>query len=261
MIIAVFCVILPRMLTKTQAIVLHAFKYGESRLIVDLFTRQAGRLSFIVSLPKSAKATSKKQFFQPLTILELEFDLRPKAQLQKMGDVHLSYPYSSIPFEPSKISISLFLAEFLYHALKGEQQNPNLYDYIRYSLEWLDNSTSSYANFHLVFLMHMSKFLGFYPNLEEREERKEAGGEDAFFDLREGRFCLDAPLHRDFLAANEASKIALLMRMTYPTMHLFRMSHTDRQRLLEVALLYYRLHLPDFPELKSVAVLQELYQS
>ena len=75
------------MLTKTQAIVLHAFKYGESRLIVDAFTRQAGRVSFIVTMPRSAKGRAKKQFFQPLSMLELESDLRPKVQLQKMSDV------------------------------------------------------------------------------------------------------------------------------------------------------------------------------
>ena len=149
------------MLTKTQAIVLHAFKYGESRLIIDVFTRQAGRLSFIATMPKTQKGRLKKQFFQPLSLLEMEFDLRPRVQLQKMGNVQLAYVYSSVPFDSSTLSISLFMAEFLYHALKGEQQNEPLFDYVRYSLEWLDACQSSVANFHLVFLMHLSRFLGF----------------------------------------------------------------------------------------------------
>ena len=63
-----------RMLTKTQAIVLHSLKYGETRLIVDMFTRSYGRLSFIVNIPKSSKAKVKKQLFQPLTLLEIEVD-------------------------------------------------------------------------------------------------------------------------------------------------------------------------------------------
>lgn len=240
------------MLTKTQAIVLHAFKYGESRLIVDAFTRQAGRVSFIVTMPRSAKGRAKKQFFQPLSMLELESDLRPKVQLQKMSDVQMVYAYVSLPFEASKLSISLFIAEFLYHALKGEQKNEPLFDYVRYSLEWLDSCQSSVANFHLVFLMHLSRFLGFYPNLE--------GWKDGCcFDLRAGVFCQDAPLHRDILQPEDAERMEVLMRMDYPTMHLFRMSHHDRQRLLETAIRYYRLHLPDFPELKSLAVLQEVY--
>jgi DNA repair protein RecO (recombination protein O) len=241
------------MLTKTQAIVLHAFKYGESRLIVDVFTRQAGRLSFIVTMPKSPRGRMKKQFFQPLTLLDMEFDLRPKMQLQKMGNVQLVYAYSSVPFEPSKLSISLFVAEFLYHALKGEQQNEPLFDYVRFSMEWLDGCQASVANFHLVFLMRLSRFLGFYPNLEGWKE-------GCYFDLRAGVFCQDVPLHRDFLQPEDARRMEVLMRMDYPTMHLFRMSHLDRQRLLDTAINYYRLHLPDFPELKSLAVLQEIYK-
>ena len=241
------------MLTKTQAIVLHSLRYGETRLIVDMFTRSQGRQSFIVSIPKSVKGKIKKQLFQPLTLLEIESDLRPKLQLQKLSDVRLASPFSSIPFDPNKLSISLFIAEFLYYALRSEQHNEPLFDYIVNSIQWLDAQTDRFANFHLVFLMRLSRFLGFYPNLEHYQSGD-------YFDLRESIFLSAPPVHRDFLHPQEAEKIQLMMRMDFPTMHLFRMSHQERNRLLEVSLIYYRLHLPDFPELKSVSVLQELYQ-
>jgi DNA repair protein RecO (recombination protein O) len=248
-----FIVSLQRMLTKTQAIVLHSLKYGETRLIVDMFTRSQGRQSFIVSIPKSVKGKIKKQLFQPLTLLEIESDLRPKLQLQKLSDVRLASPFSSIPFDPNKLSISLFIAEFLYYALRSEQHNEPLFDYIVNSIQWLDAQTDRFANFHLVFLMRLSRFLGFYPNLDHYQTGD-------YFDLRESVFLSTPPVHRDFLHPQEAEKIQLMMRMDFPTMHLFRMSHQERNRLLEVSLIYYRLHLPDFPELKSVSVLQELYQ-
>ena len=82
---------------------------------------------------------------------------------------------------------------------------------------------------------------------------------DCFFDLRESIFLPHAPLHRDYLLPDEAGKLQLMMRMDFPTMHLFRMNRQERQRLLDVALTYYRLHLPDFPELRSLQVLQEVY--
>ena len=241
------------MLTKTQAIVLHSLKYGETRLIVDMFTRSQGRQSFIVSIPKSVKGKIKKQLFQPLTLLEIESDLRPKLQLQKLSDVRLASPFSSIPFDPNKLSISLFIAEFLYYALRSEQHNEPLFDYIVNSIQWLDAQTDRFANFHLVFLMRLSRFLGFYPNLDHYQTGD-------YFDLRESVFLSTPPVHRDFLHPQEAEKIQLMMRMDFPTMHLFRMSHQERNRLLEVSLIYYRLHIPDFQELKSVSVLQELYQ-
>ena len=241
------------MLTKTQAIVLHSIKYGETRLIVDMFTRSHGRLSFIVNIPKSAKAKVKKQLFQPLTLLEIEADIRQKVQLLKLKDMRLAVPFLSIPFHPHKLAISLFMAEFLYYALRSEQRNELLYDYLENSFLWLDGQDGHFANFHLVFLMRLSRFLGFYPNLDDY-----VAGD--YFDLRESVFLSLPPVHHDFLYPEEAGKVQLMMRMDYPTMHLFRLSHQERNRLLEVSLTYYRLHLPDFPEMKSVSVLQELYQ-
>ena len=241
------------MLTKTQAIVLHSLKYGELRLIVDMFTRTFGRQSFIVSIPKTSKGKIKKQFFQPLTLLEIETDIRPKLQLQKLNDVRLLTPFASIPFEPDKLAISLFVAEFLYYALRSEQRNELLYDYLEYSIMWLDGQQANFVNFHIVFLLRLTRFLGFYPNLDDYEDGD-------YFDLRESEFMRNPPVHRDFLHPEEAQKVQLMMRMDFPTMHLFRMSHNDRNRLLEISIKYYRLHLPDFPEMKSIEVLQALYQ-
>ena len=242
------------MLIKTKAIVLHSFKFGESRMIVDMFTCEAGRLSFAVPIPKTSKGRLKKQYFQPMTLLEVECDIRQRVQLQKLKDARLLTTYATIPFSPEKLAISLFIAEFLYHALRSEQQNKPLFAYVCDSMQWLDVATTGYANFHLTFLMRLSRFLGFYPNLEDSGEY---GG--LLFDLREARFCSMTPLHRDFLDSDEARMIHLLMRMDFPTMHIFRLSHQERNRIVEVLLQYYRLHIPQFPELKSLAVLQELW--
>jgi DNA repair protein RecO (recombination protein O) len=238
-------------LVKTEGIVLHSLKYGEQRVIVDIFTREQGRLSFIVPVPRSERSKIKKQYLQPLTLLQLECDVRPQQQLQKLRDASLLQPLPSLLSDPKKLTICLFVSEFLYHALKGEQQNTPLFDYVRSSIEWLDGCQDNFANFHLVFLMRTARFLGFFPNLEE---------EGDYFDLRGATFCSAPPLHRDFLLPQEAGRIRLLMRMDYPTMHLFRLSRLERGRILEILLLYYRLHLPAFPELRSVAVLQELYR-
>lgn len=267
------------MLSKTEAIVLHSIKYGEAKMIVDMFTRQHGRLSFMVSLPKTTRGKLKKQYFQPLTLLSIECDIRPQQQLQKLSDASLLFPLSTLLYDPTKLSISLFLSEFLYHALKSEQHNEPLFDYIISSIQWLDSCESNYANFHLVFLMHLSRFLGFYPNLEEsgergiergerreeREEKKAGNGErkaeshELYFDLRAACFCTFVPLHRDYLMPQEASMVKLMMRMDYPTMHLFRLNRQQRNRCIEVALLFYRIHLPAFPDLRSIEVLKDLW--
>lgn len=233
---------------------LHSLKYGEQRVIVDMFTRAQGRVSFIVSLPKTNKGKLKKQYFQPMTLLSIEADLRPQTQLQKLRDASLLLPLSSLHSDPPKLSIALFLSEFLCHSLKSEQQNEPLFQYVTSSMEWLDGCTAHYVNFHLVFLMRLSRFLGFYPNLDDYTD-------GACFDLRNATFCTSPPLHQDFLLPQEASHIQLLMRMNYTSMHLFRLTRAERNRILELLLLYYRLHLPDFPELRSLDVLHELFNA
>ena len=242
------------MLVKTEAIVLHSLKYGETRLIVDLYTRETGRLSCIVPLPKTPRSRLKKQFFQPMTLLEVEIDLRQRVQLQKIKDARLLVAWTSIPFSPEKLALSLFVAEFLYHALRSEQRDEPLFTYISDAIQWLDTVEIGFANFHLTFLMRMSRFLGFYPNLDDYVD-------GCVFDLRAATFSLLTPTHRDFLQPDDARRIHTLMRMDFPTMHLYRLSRMDRNRIVDVLLRYYSLHIPQFPELKSLSVLQELWNS
>ena len=239
--------------TKIEAIVLHSVKYGEQKIFVDMFTRQYGRLSFVVPLPRSAHGKLKKQYFQPLTLLNIEADIRPQQQLQRISEASLLSPLPSLLSDASKLAIGLFVCEFLYYALRDEQQNEPLFDYVRNSIEWLDGREHDFANFHLVFLMHLSRFLGFYPNLENYSE-----GDS--FDMRSAEFCTLAPVHRDFLMPQEAARIRLLMRMDFYSMHLFKLGRADRNRILELLIQYYRLHIPQFPELRSLPVLQELFQ-
>lgn len=243
------------MLLKTDAVVLRVVKYGDARVILDMFTREEGRLSFVTSLPATGRGRMRKQYFQPLTLLAVDCDVRPSRQLQRLRDVRLLSPYSSIPVTPEKLALVLFLSEFLYHALRDERQGEPLFSYIADSLQWLDAADSGYANFHLTFLMHMTRFLGFYPNLDVRSPLSTP----LFFDLRESSFTTVVPLHTDYLPAADCERVRTLMRMDFANMHLFRLSRADRNRITDILLRYYALHVPQFPELRSLPVLQELW--
>lgn len=240
------------MLIKTKAIVLRQVKYGERKLIVDLLTEARGRVSVATTVPKTQRGKTKAQYFQPLTMLDAELDMKRSDTLHHLRDVRLLHPYATIPFDPSKLSIVLFLAEFLYYSTRDEQQNDSLFAYVENSLLWLDGCPSGAPNFHLVFTMRLSRFIGFFPYTEDYHEGD-------IFDLRAATFAHDAPLHSDFLNVDDAARISTLMRMNYESMHLFRMSRHDRNRILDVIMRYYRLHVPNFPELRSLAVMKELW--
>ena len=243
------------MLQKTKGIVLHTLKYNDTSIIVDMYTELFGRASFLVTVPRSRKAAVKSVLFQPLSFIEFEADYRPNATLYRVKEAKSFYPFSSIPYDPYKSSIVLFLAEFLYRAVREEAENRPLFAYLQHSIIWLDECRDNFANFHLVFLMRLSRFLGLYPNLEDYQKGD-------YFDMLNACFTpLRPQLHSSYILPEEASRLIMLMRMNYETMHLFAMNRAERTRCLTIMNEYYRLHLPDFPVLKSLEVLKELFDA
>lgn len=239
------------MLKKTKAIVLFTLKYNDSSSIVHAFTEEDGRMSFWLRIRKSHKAKVKSVLFQPLSILELNIDVS-KRGLNYIREAQAVFPFSSLPFDPLKLSVALFLAEYLSKVLREEAQNLPLFAYLENSIQWLDGANEVPANFHLVFLMRLSRFLGLYPNLDNYHEGD-------FFDLENGCFVSSQPFHGQFVQGQQAKHILTLMRMNYETMHLFRMSRTDRNEILDVLLKYYSIHIPGSADLKSLPVLKELF--
>ena len=237
---------------KTPALVLSTVNYGDRQLIVDLLTRQAGRQSFIVRLSQSTHGRVHRRLFQPLTLLDADFTLRPNRTLQRFSEVRMSRPWTSLTANPYKMPLVFFVAEFLRHATRDEQDVATLFDYVVDSVEWLDMASEGYANFHLVFMIRLSMFLGFFPNLESYEP-------GACFDLRSGCFSTTVPPHPDYIQADEAEAMVGLMRLSFTTMRLFRMSREQRNRCVDVILDFYRLHIPAFPELKTLGVVRELF--
>lgn len=116
---------------------------------------------------------------------------------------------------------------------------------------FLDNVQEHYANFHIVFMLRLTRFVGFYPNTDENDT-------DSFFDLREATFTSMLPTHPDFLAPTDSKIIKTLMRINYQTMHLLPLSRSERNRIAEIIITYYRLHMPSFPNIRSFEILQAL---
>lgn len=240
------------MLQKTAGIVLHTLKYNDTSNIVDIYTELYGRVSFLVAASRSKKSAVKSVLFQPLTFIEFEADFRSTSALCRIKEVKAA-PYRSIPYDPYKSAIALFLAEFLYKVLKEEGENRALFAYLNHSIAWLDECEKEFANFHLVFLMRLSRFLGLYPNLEDYYEGD-------YFDMLNACFTSLKPYkHSFYVESQEASRLVSLMRMNYETMHLFKMNRQERMQCLTVINDYYRLHIPGLQSLNSLAVLQELF--
>ncbi len=240
------------MMTCSKAIVLNTIKYGETKIFVNAYSREYGMVTLSCSSTKGKRGKGRVNCFQPLNMVEAEFETKPHSDIFPLRDVRIYCPASGIAFDPYKLSISIFLAEFLRAALRNEQKNYVLFDYITQSIEWLDAAKERFSNFHIIFMMKLSKFVGFYPNVESFRP-------GYWFDLTDGTFSPAVPVHGKALAPADGTIIPLLARLTFSSMHLLKMSRADRNRCTDTILEYYRLHLPYFPELKSFAVLKELF--
>lgn len=235
-----------------HGIVLRTVKYGDAKIIVDLLTRELGRTAVIASPSRGSKGKLPMNIFQPLSILEINAEGKGNVSLPKIKEGRLVRPYRSIPFDPIKLSVAFFIAEFLCNVTQETQADVALFDFIENALAWYDLTDEGTANFHLMFMVRASSFLGFYPNTEGYEK-------GYYFDLRAAEFSANAPLHNDFLRPAESEMLLNLMRITPANMHIFKMSKEQRNYLINGMLTYYKYHIQGFRELKSLDVLRDLF--
>jgi DNA repair protein RecO (recombination protein O) len=238
-------------ISKTRGIVLHQQKYGETSIIARIYTEKLGLQSYIIKGVRSPKSKTKNNLFQPGNILDMVVYYKEKSSLRNIKEVKSEYLYKTIPFEMIKSSIMLFMIEILYKTIYEEESNPELFDFVYDSLVTLDQKEKELHDFHLVFMIRLSKYLGFHP-------RSDYWGKMLFFDLQEGIFSDSRPFHDHYLAKDMALLLFQLIKSSENQTIPFSIPPSKRKLLLEKLIEYYRLHLPMISEIKSHLVLSEV---
>lgn len=234
---------------ETKAVVLSSLKYGDTSLIIRCYTQNFGLKSFIAKGVFSKKKRNTSLYF-PLTELELSF--QPKSneqQLVFLRSAQTSYYYETLHFHPIKSAIVFFLAEILNLVLKEETDNSDLYFYIENSLKEFDQKKEDFADFHLIFLIQLSHFLGFYPNLEM---------DGSLFDLENG-FFTNSNSSINMLKADETVLFKKLLEINFTENSKNTFNQPQRSLLLEILVKYYQIHTNNFKKPKSLQVLHELF--
>lgn len=238
------------MQVSTKAIILTYLKYGDTSLIVKAFTASEGIKSYLLKgILSSKKGKLRTALFQPLTQLEIVANHRNKGTLESIREAKVSYHYQTLHTNVVKNSMSFFLAEMLGNSIHEEEQNDELFSFIEASLQWLDMHTEI-SNFHLYFLLLLTKYLGFYPetNLINAE----------YFDLMEGEFIM-APSLNPILTGENLFFFKQFLGTNFDAIHMIKMRKENRQELLKSLVLYYELHLQGFRKPKSLAILNEVF--
>jgi DNA repair protein RecO (recombination protein O) len=205
-----------------------------------------------VTAGRLPKSKIKAALLQPLTQLELETTQRVNRQFAKIQDIRCSYHYTDLHLNIYKSTISVFLNEVLYQSVKEEESNENLFHFISAAFQWLDHSRESISNFHLYFLIELSKHLGFYPQNNYTNEHP-------YFDLYEGAFVERAPMHANYLSPESSQLLSDLLMVDLRNIRYYNISKAERDDILQSLLLFYRLHVAGMHEIRSLAVLRETF--
>ncbi|MBQ4035273.1 MAG: DNA repair protein RecO [Paludibacteraceae bacterium] len=244
------------MLQETAAIILSKKQYKDECLIVSAYTEKFGRVNYSVYGAHSRQGGRKLAFLQPMSIVTITADYRPKRDLQVLRDVSCTAPLLSMLTDPVKNTMAVFLAEFLTHALRTNECDEVLFLYLRNSIMWLNlTSSSKIGNFHISFLVRLSVFLGFTPNLGPDQPNMR------YFDLLNSEYLRYARPNADVIDLEEQQFLRKLLRINYRNMHLFLFSRAERSNLLNRIIRYYQMHIHGFGQLKTLDVLHEVFDS
>jgi DNA repair protein RecO (recombination protein O) len=236
------------MLVKTKAIVISSLKFQEKSLIVKCFTLSDGLKSYFVrDAFSSRKSNQKIAYFQPFSILEIEAVHKNKGTLENFKEIKLAIPFQTIHNSITKSTMVLFLSEMMHYSIHEEEENEALFTYLETALLWLD-AHDDMANFHLIFLLEATKYLGFYPDITDIDL--------LYFEMTEGVF---TPFNAiSSLSVHETSLLKKLLSLKFEsdlkTFHII-----ERQLLLKILIDYYSFHLEGFRKPKSLDVLKEVF--
>lgn len=240
------------MLHKTSGIVLHTTKYSETSLIVKIISPDLGVKSYMVNGVRSKKAKFKANIFQPLALVDMVVSNNEKAGLQRISEITILYPYTDIPYNIVKSSIALFLNEVIYKAIKEEHHpDETMFEFIKNSLQLLDLKFDSCSNFHVFFMIQLSRYLGFFPEGEHSPAT-------SIFDLQEGHFTSSLPKHSYYLEGSLSMLLSDFIRGEYGTIQQLKLDKHQRKQLLQALILFYQLHISSFSEINSLEVLEQV---
>ena len=236
--------------TSVSAIVLSKIRYKDNDVIVKLFTKEYGVISFIVKTGSNLKKSKAKLvYFQELTILDVQFNYNSKRELQYIKDINIRHHYISCHSDVKKTSIIIFLSEILSNILVHQKEEVDLYNYIEESLIFYDaNKNISY--FHLIFLIQLTRFLGFYPDATNNNFK--------YFNLEEGFYELSKS--NEYSISGEDLKLFnQILGTKFDSNPLLALNSLEIMNVLDIILTYYRLHINNFKNIKSIEIIKNIF--
>lgn len=239
------------MLLKTRAVVLDVTPYAEASVIVKTYTASHGLQSFLVNGVRKQRPRFAPTLFQPLALIEVVSYFRKHGGLHRVTEVVAMPPLVHIPYDTVKTTMAMFMAEVVYRSVREEESNAELFGFIDHAVQILDLQHDTPIDFHLIFCLQLTRYLGFYPGGRH-------GNGSVYFDLKEGLFRVDVPQHAYYLDPRLSSRLLQLLDSSMENGPASIITSADRKSLLQAIITYYELHHTQGFGIRSHQVLAEL---
>jgi len=238
------------MVTSTSAIVLSKIRYKDNDIIVKSFTKEYGAISFIVKGGQNSKKNKIKYvYFQELTILEIQFNYNSKRDLQYIKDIEIKHNYTSSHTDLIKVSVIMFLSEVLTNIITHQKREIQLYNYIEQSLIWYDINKSN-AYFHMIFLLELTRYLGFYPDVLKNKLK--------YFNLEGGSY--EKSKTSEYSITGESLNLFnQILGIKFDTNPLPTLNSKEKMEIIDIILTYYKLHINNFKPIKSLEIVKNIF--
>lgn len=240
---------------QTKGIVIRTVKYGETSLILTVYTERFGLQSYLVNgvRTQSRKGSNEAGYFQPGALLDLMVYHNEFKNLHRIREYKWAHLYQHLFFDVLRNCIALFMIELLQKTIREPEPNADLFNFIEDALLHLDQSSHAVAaNYPLFFASQLTNFFGFRISDQFAANR-------TILDLQEGGFVSERPHHPHWLEEPYSELAAMLLRVMHPSELVeIRMNQEKRKILLQAYLRFYQLHVQDFGTMKTVSVLQEV---
>jgi DNA repair protein RecO (recombination protein O) len=236
----------------SRAFVIRSIKNGETSLIVSCYLEDIGYKTFIVKgVYSSKKSKFSKAHFFPLNIVNLNYSYSEGKNLGFIKEVKTEKLYKSLHLDIQKSSVIIFLSEILNSIFKEETLvNKDLFIFLLNTLSWYDQ-VKSCNNFHLKFLLELSRFIGFYPNLNNEN--------DSFFNLESGSTSATQSIGTN-ISGNDLTLFKEFLGTEFEDLNSMNTKNESRTRILNYIIDYYSLHLQMFKTPKSINVFAEIFK-
>ena len=236
----------------SRAFVIKSIKSGETSLIVSCYLEDIGFKSFMVKGVLGAKRSkfSKAHFF-PMNFINLNYSFTDGKNLGFIKEVKSEKLYNSLHIDIQKSSVIIFISEVLNNIFREETEaNKNLFSFLISSLSWYDDIAKC-NSFHIKFLLDLSKYVGFYPNIKDDK--------DLFFSIDSGSSLNSRPIGL-YIEDEELKFFKIFLGTKFEDLNMIKLNNDFRIRILNYIIDYYSIHLQMFKPPKSINVLSEIFK-